>query len=172
MGEQIVAAAGIPESGPLSQRWAFLRAVDGALVLTQVTDLLSAGEAAMLEPAAMLTIVCEAAARHLRLANVVFFRRLAGQSRVLTWSAPGVSTASRMMAREQVWSSAATLVEDRFARAGGDGAGQIASASVWDEDLGLSAMLYVESLRVLDHNDRALLDQLLRRMLDLRQDDR
>jgi len=166
MNTGIIAAGSAPESGPLSRRWGGFREVDQAVVLAHVADLLSAG-AATLEPAEVLTVVCEATATHLRLANVVFFKRLAGQSRALAWSAPGVSTASRRIAREQAWSSAARLVEERLLAAGGDDDGEVASASVWDEDLGLSAMLYVESSRRLDRQDRSLVDELLRRMLCL-----
>jgi len=161
-----VAAASGPESGPSSLRFRGFRAVDRSVVLAQVSDLLAAG-ASRLTPAEVLTVVCEAAATHLSLVNVVFFKRLAGQSRVLSWSAPGVSTASRMIAREQTWSRAAELVEDGLPSAGRDDSGLVVCASLWDEALALSALLRVESLRTLDRHDRALVDELLRQMLCL-----
>ena len=165
-----IVAAGAPESGPVSQRWGGLRGVDRAVVLAHFSDLLEAG-AATLAPAEVLTVVCEGSAKHLSLTNVVFFKRVAGQSRALAWSAPDVSTASRMAAREQAWSSAAQLVEERLLLAGGDDAGQVASAVFWDDQLGLSAMLYVESLRRLDRHDRAFVDELLRQMIGPLDDD-
>ena len=145
-------------------RWMGFRAVDRAIVLTQVSDLLSAGAEA-LTPAQVLTAVCEAAAECFSLTHAVLFKRLAGQSRTLVWSAPGVSAASRMIAREQGWTSAAELFEDGSPLSGAGG--QVASATVWDERLGLSAMLYIESTRVLDVQDRRLLEDLLRTMLCL-----
>jgi hypothetical protein len=170
MRGEIVAAGVGPESGPLSHRWGGLRAADRAVVLAQVSDLLAAG-ASTLSPVEVLTVVCEVAAKHLSLTNVVFFKRVAGQSRALAWSAPGVSSSSRMAAREQAWSSAAELVDERLSRAGGDDADNVASVIWWNDRLGLSAMLYVESRRTLDRLDRALLDDLLRRMLYLADDD-
>jgi hypothetical protein len=157
-------AGGAPESAPPS--WAGLRAIDRACVLAHVSDLVAAG-AMMLQPAEVLTIVCEAAAEHLSLANVVFFKRLAGRSRFLSWSAPGASVARLLAAREQVWSSAARIVDGRPLCSEGVGSGRVASAFVSDEPLGLSAMLYVESLRELDRDDRALVADLLRRMLGI-----
>lgn len=159
-----VTAGGPPESVPSSRGWGGFRATDRAIVLEQVTSLLTAG-ASLLAPAEVLTAVCEAAASHLSLVNVVLFKRIAGQSRVLTWSAPGVSPASLMAAREHVWSSAADLVEGGALHDGAGDSDLTATASTWDERLGLSAMLHVESRRKLDRHDRALLDELLRRML-------
>ena len=75
-----------------------LDAVDPSIVLAQVSDLLATG-APTLAPADLLTAVCQAAAGHLSLTNVVLFKRLAGQSRTLAWSAPGVAARSRMIAR-------------------------------------------------------------------------
>ena len=164
----VVTGAG-PESGTPSQRWRGYRAVDRGVVLAQISDVLAAGDS-MLEPAAVLTLVCEAMATHLSLANVVFFKRLAGQSRALAWSAPGISTASRMAAREQAWSSAAHLVDDRLLGAALDDADQVATASVCDPHLGLSALLHVESLRRLDRFDRAFVDEVLSRLLSLADD--
>lgn len=163
-----IVVTGGPESGPPSQRWRGYRAVDRGVVLAQIADVLSAGDS-LLEPAAVLTLVCEAMATHLSLTNVVFFKRLAGQSRALGWSAPGVSTASRMAAREQAWSGAAQLVDDRLL--GSADTDQVANASVWNEQLGLSALLHVESLRRLDRHDRAFVDEVLCRMLSLPDDD-
>jgi hypothetical protein len=134
-------------------------------VLAQVSDLLSAG-APGLSPAALLTAVCEAAAAHLSLIHVVFFKRLAGQSRTLVWSASGVAAWSRMAAREQAWKMAAAFVDERPMPAR-EHDSKVASVAIAEERLGLSAMLYVESLRRLDDHDQRLLDELLRRMLFL-----
>ena len=146
------------------EHWMGFRAVDRAIVITQVSDVLAAG-ASSLTPAEVLTAVCEAAAGYLSLGHAVLFKRLAGQSRTLVWSAPGVTAGSRMAAREQAWTSAAGLFEDVAPLAGARG--QVASATVWDERLGLSAMLYIESTRVLDAQDHRLLEDLLRSMLCL-----
>ena len=135
-------------------------------MLAHVTDLLFAG-ASVLEPAEMLTAVCETVAAHLALANVVFWKRLAGQSRTLVWSAPDVPTPSRMFARERAWSSAAQLVDGHAPGALWEDGESVASTSVEDERLGLSAMLYVESRQALDRHDHALLEELLRQMLGL-----
>lgn len=165
MRDEIAADFHAPESGPLSRRVGGLRAVDRAVVLAQVTSILSAGRS-LLSPAEALTAACEAAERHLQLRNVVFFERLAGRSRTLTWSAPGTLTQSRMIAREQGWSAAARFVEGQRVHEGSDD-DRVASTSVWDERLALSAMLYVESQRPLDQNDRGLLTAILRRLLVL-----
>jgi hypothetical protein len=170
-----------------------LHAVGQSIVLAQVSDLLATG-APTLAPADLLTAVCQAAAGHLSLTNVVLFKRLAGQSRTLAWSAPGVAAWSRMIAREQAWKRAAALLDDGGSapkpplRAVDDGGSapkpplravderrlpdrdredEVAVASVWDERLGLSALLYAESRRRLDHPDQRLLEELLRRMLVL-----
>jgi hypothetical protein len=122
-----------------------------------------------LAPAELLTLVCEAAASHLSLLNVVFFKRVAGQTRVLGWSAPGASTASRLGARERVWSSVAAAMDDAGAagwpRIEGDEEGRTATTSVYNDRLGLSALLHVESQRRLDDGDVALLDEVLRHLL-------
>ena len=141
MRDGIVATGGLYCSPRSQPRWGGFRAIDGAVVLAHVSDLLDAG-APTLEPAEVLTIACEAMVSHLSPLNVVLFKRLAGQSRALVWSAPGVSTASRMVAREQAWSGAAQLVEGQVVSSGGD-AGTVVSVSVGDAQLGLSAMLYV-----------------------------
>ena len=140
MRDGIVATGGLDRSPRSQPRWGGFRAIDGAVVLAHVSDLLDAG-APTLEPAEVLTIACEAMVSHLSPLNVVLFKRLAGQSRALVWSAPGVSTASRMVAREQAWSGAAQLVEGQVVSSGGD-AGTVVSVSVGDAQLGLSAMLY------------------------------
>jgi hypothetical protein len=142
-----------------------LRAVDQSIVLAHVSDLLAAG-APTLAPADLLTAVCQAAAGHLSLTNVVLFKRLAGQSRTLAWSAPGVAAWSRMIAREQAWKRAAAFLDERR-RPTRERDGEAAVASVWDERLGLSALLYAESRRRLDEHDHRLLEELLRRMLVL-----
>src|SRR5690242_16257466 len=80
-------------------------------------------------------------------ANVVLFKRLAGQSRTLVWSAPNVPAPSRMFARERAWSSAAQLAEGSASGVTGDDGDKVARASVEDERLGLSATLYVEYRR-------------------------
>jgi hypothetical protein len=122
-----------------------------------------------LAPAEVLNLVCEAAASHLSLVNVVFFKRIAGQTRVLGWSAPGASTASRLGARERVWSSVAAAMDEESAagrlRIEGDEDGKTATSSVWNDRLGLSALLHVESHRRLDDGDVALLDEVLRHLL-------
>jgi hypothetical protein len=161
-----IAAASGPESGPLSQRYRMCRAVDRSVVVALVSDLLSAG-ASTLAPAELLTVVCEAAKETLSLTHAVFFKRLAGQSRSLAWSTRGVPAASLMAAREEAWSTAAELVEGGWAPP--EGAADAARVFVRDDDLGLSATLYVESRRPLDRRDRALLADLLRRMLGLPQ---
>ena len=157
-----------PESGRPSQRWSGLRAADRAAVRMHVANLIDAlGH--RLAPAEVLTLVCEAAASHLSLVNVVFFKRVAGQSRVLGWSAPGASTASRLGARERVWSNVAAAMDGAGApgwlRFEGDEDGKTTTVSVHSDRLGLSALLYVESHRRLDDGDLALLDDMLRRLL-------
>lgn len=156
-----------PESGPLSQRWRVYRAVDQSIVLAVVSDLLAAG-VSTLAPAEVLTMVCEAAKKYLSLTQAVFFRRVAGQSRTLAWSAPGVSPARLLAARENAWKAAADLVETGMAPS--DGGVNAARVFVHDDALGLSATLYVESRRPLAARDRALLGDLLRRMLGLSHD--
>ena len=163
-------SAPYPGEGPSSARAdkprrSGLHAIDQSVVLAQVSDLLATG-APTLAPADLLTAVCQAAAAHLSLTNVVLFKRLAGQSRTLAWSAPGVPAWSRMMAREQVWKRAAALLDERR-RPAHEPDGEAAVVSVWDERLGLSALLYAESRRSLDHHDHRLLEELLRRMLVL-----
>ena len=159
-----VGPASAPSSSP---RWTGFRGVDRSIVRTRVADLVLAG-ATTLTPAEMFVAVCETVARHLFLINAGFFKRVAGQSRTLVWSTPGVTAASRMTAREQAWTSAAELL-DEGARPSDDG--QAASVSVSDERLGLSAMLYVESRRTLDFRDHELLKNVLRRMLGLADDE-
>jgi hypothetical protein len=147
----------------VNHSWMGFRALESAVVLAQVSELLAA-VAHELTPSEVLTAVCEAMARPVSLTNAVLFKRLAGQSRTLAWSAPDVDAASRATAREQAWTSAAALLDGQ-APAGGDAAA--ASVSVIDEHLGLSAMLYVESRRALDAEDRELLGELLRQMVCL-----
>jgi hypothetical protein len=137
-----------------------------AVLLARVSRLLD--DAAALRPAEVLAIVCEATSAFFSLANVVFFERLAGRSRTVVWSAPFATTPSRMIAREQAWTSAALLLEGCPPAAAEDDAGNIASTSIVNDRLGLSAMLHVESLRRLDADDRALLGSLLERIVGVR----
>ena len=154
-----------PGSAPdPTPRWMGFRAVERAIVLARVSDVLAAGASA-LEPADLLTAVCEAMASHFALTNAVLFKRVAGQARTLVWSAPGVTVAGRMAAREQAWTSAAELVEDGTSLSGQRADATCASMS--NERLGLSALLYIESARALDSHDRRLVADLLRRMLCL-----
>jgi hypothetical protein len=150
-------------AGRSSPRGLVLRAKDRALVLSKVSHLLSSGVHA-LAPARMLAAVCEAVAVHFSMIDAVLFKSVAGQSRTLVWSAPGVAAATRMGALENAWVSAADLIDDAPPRREGV---RTASASVSDDRLGLSALLYVESFRPLDGHDRGLLEDLLRHMLCL-----
>jgi hypothetical protein len=157
-----------PESGTPSRRLSGLRAADRAAVLMHVTSLMDA-LGAQLAPAELLTFVCEMASSHLSLLNVVFFKRVAGQSRVLAWSAPGASTASRLRARERVWSSVAAALDEAvpsLPAPEGDEEDTVVTVSIGNGRLGLSALLQVESLRRLDENDRVLIEEVLRRLLD------
>ena len=62
------------------------RAAERSALLARVSGLLGA-EAFKLSPVEMLTCICGAMATHLSLSNVVFWKRVAGQSRTLVWSA-------------------------------------------------------------------------------------
>jgi hypothetical protein len=138
-----------------------LRAIEGAMVMAQVSDLLAVS-APQLTPCEVLSAVCGMVASHLSLAGAVFFKRIGGRSSSLVWNARGVTAERRMAARESAWTIAHALLtgappEPVDARA--------ASASLRDEQLALSAMLYVESHRPLDELDRDLLRSLLHRMV-------
>ncbi len=163
-----VAPATGPESGPLSQRWRVNRAVDQSLVLALVTDLLAASVSTP-APAEALAMVCEASRRFFSLTQAVFFRRVAGQSRTVAWSTPGVSAARLLAARENAWKGAADLLESGTLPS--ERGVNAARVFVHDDALGLSATLYVESRRPLDARDCALLGDVLRRMLGLPRDD-
>ena len=110
----------------------------------------------------MLTCICGAMATHLSLSNVVFWKRIAGQSRTLVWSARN-DGASPMLARERAWTRAAELVEHGALRAAD---GETVIVSCRDDRLGLWALLYVEPHRRLDDQDCELVQELLRQMLD------
>jgi len=71
-----------------------------------------------------------------------------------------------MAAREQAWKRAAALVDTRRLPVR-ERDGEAASVAAGDDRLGLSALLYAESLRRLDDHDHHLLEELLRRMLFL-----
>jgi hypothetical protein len=154
--------------------WARSCGSDRAVLLHRVSKVLADG-ASVLAPAEVLTAVSEEVASHLALTTMVFFKRVAGQSRTLVWAAAGVATSRRLAACEQAWTSAAELVEHGalLAEPGGrDGrhpkpprGEEVATATFEDAKLGLSAMLYVESGRALDGRDRWLLAEILRRML-------
>ena len=143
-------------------RWTGFLGVERAIVRTLVSELLDDRSAA-LSPAEMFTAVCEVMESHLSLTSASFFKRIAGQSRTLEWSAPGVPAASRMAAREHAWKSAATVLDGSPLQVDNEAA----SVAVADERLGLSAQLYVESCRALDDSDRALIEEVLRRMVCL-----
>jgi hypothetical protein len=156
--ERRSAPGSLLEQGP---SWLGFRNVDRAIVLAHVADVL---EAVASSPAAeVLAAMCEVTAGHLGLANVVWFRRVAGQSRALVWSARGASTASRLAARERAWSSAATLFEEGPVL--DDEHARIVSVAIQEERLGLSALLHAESTRDLDRHDRELVEELLRRLM-------
>jgi hypothetical protein len=138
-----------------------LRAVEDAMLIEQVSHLLAAS-AAQLTPCEALSAVCGMVASPLALAGAVFFKRVGGRSSSLVWSARGVTAERRMAARESAWTIAHALLT------GGPPPAvdvRAASASLRDEHLCLSAMLYVESQRPLDELDRELLRSLLRRMV-------
>jgi hypothetical protein len=173
--QRAVIGAVVSGCGPrMDPGWAGFRGSDPAIVLHRVSDVL-AGGTSVLAPAEVLTAVCEEVAPHLALATMVFFKRVAGQSRSLVWAAPGVATSRRLAACEQAWTSAAELVERGTPLAGpggGDGGHaktprgeEVATATFEDVKLGLSALLYVESGRILDGHDRWLLTEILRHML-------
>ena len=148
--------------------WAGFRGIDRAVLLDRGASLLAVG-ASLLGPAEVLTAVSEAVAPHLALTAVVFFKRVAGQSRTLAWSAPGIPAARRLAAREHAWTRAAELV-DHVALDGASTprslrSGETASVSVEDARLGIAVMLYVESRRTLDGHDRWLLQEIVHRML-------
>ncbi len=119
-------------------------------------------DALVLMPAQLLAAVCERAAPHLALRNAVHWKRLAGQSRTVLWSERGATAASRRLACERAWTSAADFLEYGAPRASD---GDTATSCVHDARLGLWAILHVESYRRLGVGDRLLLDELLRQML-------
>jgi hypothetical protein len=165
---------GAPFPGGLidgGQRWMGFRAVDRVIVGAHVADVLEAG-AASLPLAEMLAAVAEVAAVHLGLTHAVLWKRMAGHSRAVAWSAPGASSASHIAARERAWTAAAAVVDGVAALAGAADPdqpteGSSTNVALSDEALGLSAMLHVEARRSLDADDRAFLDEMLRRMMGL-----
>src|SRR5277367_2268126 len=144
--------------------WTGFAGVERAVVRALVAELLTDGAATKLSPSAMFTAVCEVMVSHLSLTRAGFVKRVAGQSRSFVWSAPGPGSAARIPAKAHAWTSAAELLE---AASRLEEEGEIASATVADDRLGLAALLYVESRRTLDSGDRALLENVLRRMLCL-----
>src|SRR5690348_12538511 len=93
-----------------SRRWPGFRGVDRMILRTLVSGLL-ADAATQLTPAEMFSAVCETMVPHLALTSAGFFKRIAGQSRTLVWSADGVPEANRLAARERAWTSAAALLD-------------------------------------------------------------
>jgi len=160
----------VPAMSPrIDPGWAGFRGIDRAIVLDRVSSLLAEG-ASRMGAAEVLTAVSEAAAVHLALTAVVLYKRIAGQARTLGWSAPGVSATRLLAAREQVWSRAAERVDCcrlEVATPRSDADGDTALLSLEDASLGLSVLLYVESLRTLDRQDRWLLEEIVRRMLGM-----
>jgi hypothetical protein len=160
MTRESVAVAGAPA-------WTGFPGIERAVVRTLVAELLADGAATRLSPSAMFTAVCEVMVSHFSLTSAGFVKRVAGQSRSFLWSAAGtggVGSAARIPAKAHSWTTAAELLE---AASHLEEEGEIASATVADDRLGLAALLYVESRRTLDGGDRALLDNVLRRMLCL-----
>jgi hypothetical protein len=143
--------------------WAGYRGIDRAYVLSRISDLF-ADVAPTLTAAERLTAVSETLAPHLAVATVVFFSRRAEQIRSLAWCAPSTGATEALAARERVWRLAADLVE-YGARLVEPGGGKVASASIEDPGRKLSGILYVESRRTLDGQDRWLVDETLRRMV-------
>jgi hypothetical protein len=144
--------------------WMGFRSVDRAIVLAHVADVLEGGaRCASISPAEVLAAVCEATAAHLGLVNVVWFRRVAGQSRTIVWSARGTAAASRLTARERAWTAAATLFEEGAVLE--EERARIVNVAIQDERLGLSALFHAESTRDLDRLDRELVAELLRRLM-------
>jgi hypothetical protein len=136
-----------------------LRELDSAIALSLALDALAFG-ASGLTPAEQLTAVCEAVARHLSLARALLFTRVAGRARTLAWISGG-GVAAEIVAPEPSpgWESA------------GDDE-RVASASLRDDPLGMTAMLRVESNRRLDELDHDLLRELLRGLAgEARRDD-
>jgi hypothetical protein len=128
----------------------------------RISDMLIA-DAPAIQPAELLTVVCEATAGLLALTNAVFFERKDGQASALAWTSPSAPAASRIAAREAAWSRAAQLVEGALPDDANESEAT-ASASVSTDDRGLVAMLYIESNRALDGYDRAFLLEIVRRM--------
>jgi hypothetical protein len=141
--------------------WTGLAGVERAIVRTLVWELLAHDTIAR-SPEETFSAVCETVMSYLPLISAGFFKRIAGQSRVFVWSAPGVDAPSQTAAREHVSRSAAGLLSGDPPHVGGNTAHAVLS----DEQLGLSAVLCVESTHALDSGDRALLADVLRRLLD------
>jgi hypothetical protein len=138
------------------------RGIERAAVLQKATEVIDCTSA--LPPAAVLAVVSEALAHHLGLTCVVLFKRAAGQSRSIAWSAADVPAARRLAAREHAWTTAAALVDHGMPVIGPSGP-DVASVAVEDVELGVSGMMYVESTRALGEGDRWLLEEVLRRLL-------
>lgn len=115
--------------------------------------------AAVSSPAGIFTRTLHDVARRLSALHMVLVERVAGRNRSIAWATPFASGASRLAARARAWEVAAELL-DTGACSSAEGAS--ASVGLRDEALGLSAILYVESSRALEKQDRELLAQLLR----------
>jgi hypothetical protein len=159
---QFTPARGAPHRGG---SWQDAPRVDAQVLLGEASELIEG--TSTWPPAAALAAVSEPLARHLGLTSVVLFKRAAGQSRSLAWSAPNVPAARRLAAREQAWTAAAELLDHGAPLVGSLGAelASVASVAVEDIVLGLSGMMYVESTRVLDSDDRWLVEQVLRMLV-------
>lgn len=151
---------GIVRAAGSEPRWAPYPGVERAIVRTLVSEVL-ADRTLTLSPADMFAAVCEVMVGHMCLTSASFFKRIAGQSHTLAWSAPGVAAPTRTAAREDAWTSGSPLLDGSSLHEND----AVASAAVSDEALGLSALLYVESCRALDESDRALLEDVLRHLV-------
>ena len=141
-------------------RWAPFHGVERAIVRTLVSEVL-ADRALTLSPTDMFAAVCEVMVGHMGLTRASFFKRIAGHSRTLAWSAPGVAAPARTAAPEHAWTSSGAAPFDGSPLPPLHEDDATASATVSDEALGLTALLYVESCRALDEGDRALLEDVL-----------
>jgi len=135
--------------------WALFGAVDRAIVLMQVANVLEVA-APSLTPVQVLAAVCETSARYLSLRRVVLWSRVAGRSRTLCWDDPHTAA--------QVRRQSSTSVPEQPADDAPAPEGPVV-ASFSDARLGVLAMLYVQSARVLDEQDRVLLGEVLRRLM-------
>ena len=157
MQAENVAVAGTPRGSSLPD-------IERAVLRTRVEALTAGSAATTLPPSAMFSAVCEVLVSCFSLTSAGLVKRVAGQSRSFAWNAPGAVSPTVVPAKAQAWASSEELLE---AASHLEAEGRIASAIVADDRLGLKALFYVESRRTLDDCDRALLDNVLRRMLCL-----